>query len=553
MKAIFTSYAWAQIILLPLVVYYLNIDVKKVSWRHLRKIRISLILSILMLPVLLWVLGLAKPSVDGRARSGVENQPVIVSPPLPSRALISNNNAPPADHFFNRPVAAPFQRLSNRLSPSIGNVNLCLQAVSALARMLSAAGFILLFVKIYIDAAKLRHLTRSSQKRKLSSGDVLYTGDAIKTPFSLWLGKGLIFLPSQISAKAKNAILMHESCHTRRHHTLWRIVDLLHSFLFWYNPLAHLLRRRNVLVIELECDGEIAGDTGHLTLARTLFDYANENRNFRKRVLMGTQKFSAIKLLKHRMTYLLAPPNQKTGFFRWVGFLSIGAMLILSLIIFGCTQHDRQAKTLQQITQAYHARTAVHGSIQLSEIPPMVVSAFLLREDKNFNKHDGIDTPALFRAAFNTVTGNGLQGGSTITQQLAKMLLLADKKRTLGRKIEQLKMAKIIEKRFSKDDILEMYLNSLYFEKGVYGIKAASRLFFNHSVQALTPAESAALAVIVSQPEKNNFRKNPDKAKALQYQLMNRMVASGDLAHPDADRSFAAFWQVLQEKQEPRS
>ena len=114
-------------------------------------------------------------------------------------------------------------------------------------------------------------------------------------------------------------------------------------------------------------------------------------------------------------------------------------------------------------------------AIRLSELPPYLPKAFVAIEDRRFYSHFGIDPMGIFRAALKNVTGRGgMQGGSTLTQQLAKNLFLTQE-RTLPRKIQEAILALWLEHRYSKDQILELYLNRVYFGAGAYGVEAASR------------------------------------------------------------------------------
>jgi len=151
-------------------------------------------------------------------------------------------------------------------------------------------------------------------------------------------------------------------------------------------------------------------------------------------------------------------------------------------------------------------------SIRLSEASDTLINAILAIEDNNFYKHNGIDVIAILRAFWtNLTTGSIRQGASTITQQLARDMFLI-RERTLIRKLKEILLALKIERTFSKDQILEMYLNKTYFGAGNYGIESAAQNFFGKSAIDLNLAESALIARLPQAPSYLNPLKNYDVA-----------------------------------------
>jgi penicillin-binding protein 1A len=154
-------------------------------------------------------------------------------------------------------------------------------------------------------------------------------------------------------------------------------------------------------------------------------------------------------------------------------------------------------------------------TVSLSELPPYVPKAFVAIEDRRFYKHFGIDPLGLARAVAITIWRRGhggMQGGSTLTQQLAKNLFLTQE-RTLSRKIQEAILAVWLERKFSKDQILELYLNRVYFGAGAYGIEAAARRYFSKPARLLTLAEAAVLAGVVQAPGRLAPNRNPGAAQ----------------------------------------
>ena len=150
-------------------------------------------------------------------------------------------------------------------------------------------------------------------------------------------------------------------------------------------------------------------------------------------------------------------------------------------------------------------RGLVQGEyVQVGELPNYVTNAFIAIEDRRFRTHFGIDPWGIARALFADIReGAFVQGGSTITQQLAKNLFLKPD-RTFERKIEEAILALYLETRYSKDEILTLYLNRVYFGAGVYGIEAAAEKFFNKRAADLSLTEAAILAGVVKAPSRYN-------------------------------------------------
>jgi penicillin-binding protein 1A len=165
--------------------------------------------------------------------------------------------------------------------------------------------------------------------------------------------------------------------------------------------------------------------------------------------------------------------------------------------------------------------------VSLDKIPAHTRYAFISAEDKNFYKHFGIDPIAILRALITNIYSKDIrQGASTITQQLARNLFLTPE-RSLTRKIKEALLAIKIEREFSKDKILELYLNYIYLGQGAYGVEAASRIYFGKSVKDLTVDESAVLASLPKAPTKYNPFRNPERILERRNYVLFRMLEDG--------------------------
>jgi len=174
--------------------------------------------------------------------------------------------------------------------------------------------------------------------------------------------------------------------------------------------------------------------------------------------------------------------------------------------------------------------------VPLAQIPPALRDAIIATEDRRFYSHWGVDPIGIARAVVqNYRRGRIVEGGSTITQQLAKVLFLtADK--SLERKLKEAVLALELERRYSKDRILEMYLNQVYFGHGAYGVEAAARTYFGKSVSELTVREAALLAGLPRAPSSYSPFDHANAAKRRRELVMRRMVEYGALKEEEAKR-----------------
>ncbi len=184
-------------------------------------------------------------------------------------------------------------------------------------------------------------------------------------------------------------------------------------------------------------------------------------------------------------------------------------------------------------------------NVNLEEISPYFLKGVIAVEDKRFYKHHGIDFSGMLRAIFLDIkAGKIIAGGSTITQQTAKNLYLSNE-RTLSRKIKELYYALLLENKYSKDEILSMYCNSIYFGHGAYGVELASRTFFAKRAQDLSLAQAALLAGIPQSPSNYDPYIHPEEAQKRQSQVLERMVEEGMIS--EAEKA-AAVKEPLQYK-----
>jgi len=183
-----------------------------------------------------------------------------------------------------------------------------------------------------------------------------------------------------------------------------------------------------------------------------------------------------------------------------------------------------------------------HPTISLNKIPKYVIYALLTREDQNFFHEGAFSLRGTFRAAWNIVTNNYFSGGSTITQQLAGMLYTNRTKKTIVRKLKELWFAFQLERRFTKDQILQMYLNAVYFGQDKYGIESASEYYFGRPASDLTLAQAAMLVIQLADPARYYWLDHPNRARVVQHVVLEEMVHKGYVRQDQVDQSFIDFW-----------
>lgn len=188
------------------------------------------------------------------------------------------------------------------------------------------------------------------------------------------------------------------------------------------------------------------------------------------------------------------------------------------------------------------------AAVHLSELPSYLPKAFVAIEDRRFYSHFGIDPIGIGRAVVRDVVGGGgMQGGSTLTQQLAKNLFLTQE-RTMSRKIQEAILALWLERKYSKDQILELYLNRVYFGSGAYGVEAASRKYFGKSATMVNLSEAALLAGLMKSPTRLAPNHNLKGANERAAQVITAMADQGHITAAMAKLALGAPATVFKEK-----
>lgn len=277
------------------------------------------------------------------------------------------------------------------------------------------------------------------------------------------------------------------------------------------------------------------------------YDYHDEHRKFKRKTLTPAKGLGSAPRATRRKQGFFSP---KRVILFILCCLLAGSSVFAGLI--GWYSRDLPnpnrliERALPQSTRIYDRTGAVllyelHGNQQrtlvtLQDIPPYLKNATIISEDKNFYQHKGFDIKGILRAVFvDVIRGGKVQGGSTITQQLIKNALLSNEK-SISRKLKELVLAYQIEKRFSKDEILQMYFNEIPYGSTAYGIRAAATIYFDKDVRDLSLAESAALAVLPRAPTYlSPWGSHRDRLGAAQQALLDSMAQEGFISSLEAE------------------
>ncbi|MFW6207297.1 MAG: penicillin-binding protein 1A [Spirochaetota bacterium] len=180
--------------------------------------------------------------------------------------------------------------------------------------------------------------------------------------------------------------------------------------------------------------------------------------------------------------------------------------------------------------------------VPINELPKHLMFALISREDADFFDHNGFSFRGTARAAWNVAVGNYFSGGSTLSQQVAGRHYADRSKMTITRKLRELWFAFKIERELSKYEILEIYMNEMYFGHNTYGVEAAAQFYFNHSARELSVAEAAILVIQLASPALYSPINHPDRARSRQRDVLDQMVELGYTSRQEADHSFQSYW-----------
>jgi penicillin-binding protein 1A len=248
-----------------------------------------------------------------------------------------------------------------------------------------------------------------------------------------------------------------------------------------------------------------------------------------------------------------------------VGAIAAGAGLVGLFVYYGSDPKLPNLSRLdayrpKQVTRILDRNGTPIGELGLEKrtvvpfdaIPKMLIQAVVAAEDADYFKHGGLDYRGMLRAFIeNVLRGRTAQGGSTITQQVVKTMLLSPE-RTMRRKVQEIILARQLTQKLSKEDVLALYLNQIYYGHGRYGCEEAARYFFGKSVREIGLAEAAVLAGLPQSPERLSPRKHPEAAKTRQRYVLGQMAERGYIERKVADKLAAEPIRLAREPSSAR-
>ncbi|WP_445436145.1 penicillin-binding protein 1A [Candidatus Borreliella tachyglossi] len=249
--------------------------------------------------------------------------------------------------------------------------------------------------------------------------------------------------------------------------------------------------------------------------------------------------------------------NKKGNILIYLAYFAISFSIILLSIALVETINIQGDKNFGELNPAIPSKLFdIHGRVitqfisdenrellSLTEMPNNLISTLLIREDTGFYSHRGFSLMGILRAALNIALGRYFSGGSTLTQQLAKLLYTNQARRSIVRKLNEIWWAIQLEKKLSKYEILEKYLNKVYFGNGNYGVVAASKFFFNKSVKDINTAEAVLMIIQLPNAKLYSPFYNPEFSKKIQKTVLNQVVANKIISPELAEIEFSEYWE----------
>ncbi len=342
-------------------------------------------------------------------------------------------------------------------------------------------------------------------KRKVE----IYSLEELPTPLVCGVLKPKIIVPTKLVEAIEPTILKnvirHELIHIKRFDHLIKLVSIAVTCIHWFNPIIWIALVLAQKDMERACDEKVVQLSKRdikKEYANALLSFSLEKSNLKS---IGTVAFGESNI-KKRIKGILSYKKPK--------FL-IKVICILILIGVGVLLiSDASHKTIEINLELVKEQRGESWT-ELDKISPYVISAAIASEDRNFNKHHGVDFTRIGKAIISNMTTQGrLQGGSTITQQLVKNVIITyDKPRSLSRKREEIYTAIRLEKNYPKDQIMEAYLNVVSFGHGTMGIGDAARFYFEKEASDLSLEQAASLIATIQNPSQYSLLNQKERNK----------------------------------------
>lgn len=324
----------------------------------------------------------------------------------------------------------------------------------------------------------------------------IYSIEWIDTPVVIGIFKPRIIVPSYTTKEENKEILknivIHEVVHIKRKDNIIKLLSIFTACVHWFNPIVWKCLFLSHVDMEKACDERVINITGGKNkkqYAQSLLSFAIDKRKLGNATTVAFGESN----IKVRIKGVLEYKKPKLIVKIIAGGIFISSMLVVST--------DASTNIINiDLDTLKDKRKELW--IEIDNMSPYVVQAVIASQDQNFDYHNGIDLIAIVRASINTlVLKNKMQGASTITQQLIKNVCDFNEINLLDKKRSQIYSAIKLEQKFKKEEILEAYLNSLYFGRNIRGIEAAAQFYFNKNSIDLSKYEAAKLIAIIDNPK----------------------------------------------------
>ena len=508
-----SGYLISSFLLLPLMGLYFCSSLKRVSLGPIIQFHKVLILLSIILPACMVMISYGSHLKADLSKSGQSNQAEMHG----ESAAISPYPAGSSD--------LPVADKEDDPLPTLQDV--VFYFVDLIVEF-SLLGLLIFVLRYALQARRMSRIKQDGVVTTISTNCRLIESIGVKSPFSAGILRKCIFIPKDISESEKRVIVQHELNHFFCHHHVWSLLEAVLACVFWFNPVVHILRRRGAFLRELECDGRTIQKIDRYEYTRLLIKTA-ESIAGDSRFSLLTQGWARKGELRKRIEALMSRERVKAK--TAIGIIiAVGVAVTVGVTLLNGNLNDVTKETiLAEINLEYARRAPLTARVDIENVPPHFINALLVQEDSEFFEHKGIRLKSIIRASGANIksllSGGPLykDGGSTITQQLAKQFI-NNRKRTMKRKFEELKIARVLETDFTKKEILEMYLNMIYFGNDAFGLKAASDTYFGHDYTSLTLSESAMLVPFITAPSVYNVLNDPVTAETRQKRLLERIA-----------------------------
>lgn len=523
-----SMYLYTSFFLLPVHLFYFMGRPQAVALHISHRLHKAVLVMTLGLPLAACLIVQVAGSGPSQAEIRIQG-PAAFNPPAEIAARVEAINEKGSDA-----AAAPLRDFHQM---ALG----VLYTVVNIATAFSVMGLLVFLARISLQAGYIRHIQRSCPDEFDLQGCRIYTSSRISLPFSCLGIPKKIFLPQGLAGENRRMIITHEINHFKSAHHGWSLLESLICHLFWFNPMSHVMRRKGILLREMECDDMSVRTADRYLYSRLMVETA-QSGTLSGRLGLMVEQWMQKGGLRERLEHLLS--QGKTKKHKRLSLVLCAALAVIMGTGVYITLMDDEAleqHVLEKVTHTYSALLADRPATPLERLPDHLIQVLVFNEDARFFQHAGVSTRAVLRALVNNLTGGPLQGASTLSQQLVKRLCLDNPEKRLSRKLKQVKAARIVERHFTKGQILEMYLNSVYFGQGAVGIEAASQTFFQHPAGKLGVAESAMLIQSLTRPRDYNYKADPGLALERTRKLLERMADQGLLDGDTAEKELAGL------------